>query len=436
MTKAWFRPTCRRRAARQQKKLPAMQLTLFSRPSPARLAAARSRLRRLRRLPRRRARPASASPAAERNRFRRQSAPDSPLALALNTQVKGWRTRLINFADRLAALVPKSAAVRSASASDPAKLAGEGETPDDAEAPPPSLAAPRIAGALPPADRTARPRLCRDKAAARLLRAPRRSQAGRRLEATCDAAREAGLLVVADGGSAAMPRTAPGLRAGAGGETPDPLGPVTGLGANAFTADPLLGCDALSRWSPPPRQRGAGHSPSSAATTPRRDLQDLPPRRRRCTSASPASSTSSPRACSGVGPEGWVPSSARTDPRHFEPHARADAALGFPHPRRFGARKGGRSCWRRFRRRPRRRPGRSLARIAADPDPVSAPSACAPPFRRFRPPDGDRRRLIRPPHARPQNRPVRSKHQRHRPHRRRPRPDRRDGRDRHRRSTA
>src|SRR4029077_12232913 len=60
-----------------------------------------------------------------------------------------------------------------------------------------------------------------------------------------EVAAEAGLLVVADGKRGDVPVTAAAYAQALVGETPTPWGPVAGLGADAFTANPLLGTDAL-----------------------------------------------------------------------------------------------------------------------------------------------------------------------------------------------
>jgi len=59
------------------------------------------------------------------------------------------------------------------------------------------------------------------------------------------AARDAGLLVIADGKRGDVPVTAAAYGQALVGETPGPFGAVPGLGADAFTANPLLGRDAL-----------------------------------------------------------------------------------------------------------------------------------------------------------------------------------------------
>ena len=67
----------------------------------------------------------------------------------------------------------------------------------------------------------------------------------RALEATVAAAREHGLLVLADGKRGDVPVTARAYGQALVGETPTPWGAVAGLGADAFTANPLLGRDSL-----------------------------------------------------------------------------------------------------------------------------------------------------------------------------------------------
>jgi orotidine-5'-phosphate decarboxylase len=65
------------------------------------------------------------------------------------------------------------------------------------------------------------------------------------LDEVCRAARREGLLVVADGKRGDVPATAAAYGQALVGETETPWGPVGGLGADAFTANPLLGDDAV-----------------------------------------------------------------------------------------------------------------------------------------------------------------------------------------------
>ena len=59
-------------------------------------------------------------------------------------------------------------------------------------------------------------------------------------------ARLAGLLAIADGKRGDVPVTATAYAQSLVGSTPTPFGDVEGLGADAFTANPLLGRDALT----------------------------------------------------------------------------------------------------------------------------------------------------------------------------------------------
>ena len=72
------------------------------------------------------------------------------------------------------------------------------------------------------------------------------------------AAREAGLVVVADGKRGDVPVTAAAYAQALVGETATPWGAVPGLGADAFTANPLLGADALEPLVDAAEAAGAG----------------------------------------------------------------------------------------------------------------------------------------------------------------------------------
>lgn len=71
-------------------------------------------------------------------------------------------------------------------------------------------------------------------------------------------ARDAGLLVIADGKRGDVPLTARAYAQALVGETRGPYGPVRGLGADAFTASPLLGRDALEPLVSAAADHGAG----------------------------------------------------------------------------------------------------------------------------------------------------------------------------------
>ena len=91
-----------------------------------------------------------------------------------------------------------------------------------------------------------------------------------------DAAREHGLLVIADGKRADVPVTAAAYGQALVGSTPGPFGEVAGLDADAFTANPLLGRDSIEPLLSAAAAAGAGcfllvntSNPGAA------DLQDL-----------------------------------------------------------------------------------------------------------------------------------------------------------------
>ncbi len=78
------------------------------------------------------------------------------------------------------------------------------------------------------------------------------------LDAVVRATRDAGLLLIADAKRGDVPVTARAYAQALVGETPGPYGPVPGLGADAFTANPLLGRDALAPLLEAAAAAGAG----------------------------------------------------------------------------------------------------------------------------------------------------------------------------------
>jgi len=97
------------------------------------------------------------------------------------------------------------------------------------------------------------------------------------LAGVCAAAREAGLLTIADGKRGDVPVTAAAYAQALVGETPTPWGPVAGLGADAFTANPLLGLDALEPLVAGAESAGAGVFALVRTSNPgASDVQDLP----------------------------------------------------------------------------------------------------------------------------------------------------------------
>lgn len=97
------------------------------------------------------------------------------------------------------------------------------------------------------------------------------------LAEVCAAAQEAGLLVVADGKRGDVPVTAAAYAQALVGDTPTPWGPVAGLGADAFTANPLLGADALEPLIAAAESAGAGVFALVRTSNPgAADIQDQP----------------------------------------------------------------------------------------------------------------------------------------------------------------
>lgn len=91
------------------------------------------------------------------------------------------------------------------------------------------------------------------------------------------AAREAGLLTIADGKRGDVPVTAAAYAQALVGETPTPWGPVAGLGADSFTLNPLLGLDALEPLVAAAAAAGAGVFALVRTSNPgAADVEDLP----------------------------------------------------------------------------------------------------------------------------------------------------------------
>jgi orotidine-5'-phosphate decarboxylase len=78
------------------------------------------------------------------------------------------------------------------------------------------------------------------------------------LEHVCAHARQRGLLVIADGKRGDVPVTAAAYGQALVASTPSPFGAVDGLRADAFTANPLLGRDALEPLVRTAREHAAG----------------------------------------------------------------------------------------------------------------------------------------------------------------------------------
>lgn len=181
------------------------------------------------------------------------------------------------FADRLAALVDeRHSQVCLGLDPDPAKLAGSaaigGESREGAAASAAAAVVEHCRGLIAragPACVAVKPQLaCFER-----LGAPGWAA----LAEVIAAARDVGLLTIADGKRGDVPVTAAAYAQALVGETPTPWGPVPGLGADAFTANPLLGADALEPLVAAAEEAGAGifilvrtSNPGAA------DFEDLP----------------------------------------------------------------------------------------------------------------------------------------------------------------
>jgi orotidine-5'-phosphate decarboxylase len=98
------------------------------------------------------------------------------------------------------------------------------------------------------------------------------------LKAVVAAAQEAGLMLIADAKRGDVPVTARAYAQALVGETPGPYGPVRGLGADAFTANPLLGRDALAPLLEAASAAGAGCFVLVRTSNPgAAEVQDGPP---------------------------------------------------------------------------------------------------------------------------------------------------------------
>ena len=176
------------------------------------------------------------------------------------------------------------------------------------------------------------------------------------LEATCDHARAAGLLVLADGKRGDVPVTATAYAQALVGSTPSPFGAVPGLEVDAFTANPLLGRDALAPLIDVARAAGAGVFMLVRTSNPgAADVLDLPlasgePLWERLARLADELGEGEPLARRRRGDR-------RDRPRAPRAHARADAAHAVPAPRR---RRAGRR-----RPRPRARLRRRAARAGS-----------------------------------------------------------------------
>jgi orotidine-5'-phosphate decarboxylase len=183
---------------------------------------------------------------------------------------------VIPFADRLAALVEeRRSQVCLGLDPDPAKLptdldlAGAGGSPAERAAAAVAAHCRRLIELAGPACVAVKPQLaCFER-----LGAPGWAA----LAEVRAAAGEAGLLTIADGKRGDVPVTAAAYAQALVGETPTPWGPVPGLGADAFTANPLLGLDALEPLLAAAETAGAAVFALVRTSNPgAADVEDLP----------------------------------------------------------------------------------------------------------------------------------------------------------------
>ena len=189
--------------------------------------------------------------------------------------------------------------------------------------------------------------------------------------------------MIADGKRGDVAVTARAYAQALVGEHADAVGDVPGLGADAFTANPLLGLDALAPLARRRARRRAGVFVLVRTSNPgAADVEDLgSPPAARSGSASRGSSAELGDAGAGAASRTSAPSSARPRREHLARTARADAAHAVPAA---------------GRRRPGRRRGRDLAPAFAP----AAPAASSPPRARSSAPTRPRRRDPATPRAR------------------------------------
>jgi orotidine-5'-phosphate decarboxylase len=132
-------------------------------------------------------------------------------------------------------------------------------------------------------------------------------------------AQRAGLLVVADGKRGDVPVTAAAYGQALVGQTQTPWGLVDGLGADAFTANPLLGRDALEPLVAAAEETGAGMFTLVRTSNPgAADLQDLPtPEGPLYERLAAIVDEFSPRLLGSSGLSGMGAVVGATEPRHF-----------------------------------------------------------------------------------------------------------------------
>ena len=177
------------------------------------------------------------------------------------------------------------------------------------------------------------------------------------------AARERGLLVIADGKRGDIDVTAGAYAASLYGGLKTPLGELQGLGADLATVNPLMGLDAVEPFVSAARRSGAGVlllvRTSNAGA---QDVQDLPLADGRALwerLAEIVDEVGAPgRGDAGLSDVGAV--IGASDPTHLRQGTRADAGRPLPASRRRGPGGRGVAAGGRLRARQGRRPGQRL----------------------------------------------------------------------------
>jgi orotidine-5'-phosphate decarboxylase len=139
------------------------------------------------------------------------------------------------------------------------------------------------------------------------------------LAQTAEAAKEHGLLVIADGKRGDVPVSAAAYAQALVGRTPSPWGDVEGLAADAFTVSPLLGADSLEPFVEAAATSGAGMFALVRTSNPgTSDVQDVPapeaPLHERLASLV---SAAAPRLTGSRGLSGAGAVVGATEPRHL-----------------------------------------------------------------------------------------------------------------------
>ena len=154
------------------------------------------------------------------------------------------------------------------------------------------------------------------------------------LERTVAAAREAGLVVIADGKRGDVPISAAAYAQALFGSTPTPWGDVAGLGADAATVSPLVGADSLEPLLEGAAEANAGLFVLVRTSNPgAADLLDLPaPEAPLFERLAALVAERADRLMGECGLSGMGAVVGATEPRPSLAPSRVDAALDLPGP--------------------------------------------------------------------------------------------------------